>query len=86
MYQLLRAKTASPAQAATIAKNKITSVQNELGHAITPETAANALAQGFHAILKIQLEPGKLTPYEQELTQKLHKQKYATDNWNQNAK
>ena len=86
MYQLLRAKTATPTQAATIAKSKITSVQNELGHAITPETAANALAQGFRATLKIHLTQGALTAYEQELAQKLHKQKYATDNWNQNAK
>jgi len=86
MFQLLRAGNATPAQAAQHARNKITSIQNELGHAVTPETAANAIAQGFHAILKVQLELGKLTSYEQELAQKLCKQKYATDDWNLNAK
>jgi lipoate-protein ligase A len=86
MYQLLRAKTATPTQAATIAKSKITSVQNELGHPVTPETATNALAQGFRATLKTHLTQGALTAYEQELAQKLTTHKYATDNWNQNAK
>jgi lipoate-protein ligase A len=86
MFKLLRARNATPAQAAKNARNKITSIQDELGHAVTPETAANAIAQGFHAILKIQLEPGKLTSYEQELAQKLCTQKYATPNWNLNAK
>jgi lipoyltransferase/lipoate-protein ligase len=86
MFQLLRIKTATPTQAAQIATRKITSIQNELGHPITPETAANALTQGFHTILKIQLKPNTLTSYEQELTQKLYKQKYTTNNWNQNGK
>jgi lipoate-protein ligase A len=86
MFQLLLVKTATPTQATQIAKRKITSIQNELGHSITPETAANALTQGFHNILKIQFEPNTLTVYEQELTQKLYKQKYTTNNWNQNGK
>ncbi len=42
-----------------------------------PETVANALAQGFKAMLKIQLEPGELTAYELELANKLYKEKYA---------
>ncbi len=71
MFQLLRLKTATCAQAADIGKRKITSIQNELGHAVMPETVANALAQGFRAILKIQLEPGELTPFEVELANKL---------------
>jgi lipoate-protein ligase A len=86
MYQLLRAKNATPAQAAQNARNKITSIQDELGHAVTAETAANAIAQGFHAILKVHLEPGKLTSYEQELAQNLCTEKYATPNWNLNVK
>jgi len=82
MFTLLKLKNASCTQAADIAKRKITSIQNELGHAVMPETVANALAQGFRAILKIQLEPGKLTPYEVELANKLCKEKYATKQWN----
>lgn len=86
MFQLLRVKNATPSQAAQIAQHKHTSVQNELGHQITPETAANALAQGFRAILKIQLEPATLTPYEAELAQRLYAQKYVTANWNLSGK
>ena len=62
MFQLLKLKNATCSQAADIGKRKITSIQNELGHNVSPETIANALAQGFKAMLKIQLEPGELTP------------------------
>jgi lipoate-protein ligase A len=87
MFQLLQVKSADTcAQAAQIAAHKITSVQKELGHKVTAETAANALAQGFHAILKINLEPATLTPYETELAPKLYTRKYATNAWNQNGK
>ena len=87
MFQLLRVKGMDDCNiAAQIAQRKITSVQNELGHAVTPETAANALTQGFKAILKIQLEPAQLTLYEQALANKLNNSKYATGNWNQNGK
>ncbi|MBT0159068.1 lipoate--protein ligase family protein [Candidatus Bathyarchaeota archaeon A05DMB-2] len=87
MFQLLRVNTpCTCAQAAQIAEHKITSIQKELGHPITAETAANTLAQGFHAILKINLEPATLTPYETELAKKLYTRKYATDAWNQNGK
>jgi lipoate-protein ligase A len=82
MFQLLKLKNASCTQAADIAKHKITGIQNELGHTVTPETIANALAQGFKAMLKIQLEPGKLTPTEVELANKLFKDKYAVKEWN----
>ena len=86
MFTLLKLKNASCTQAADIAKCKITSIQNELGHAVMPETVANALAQGFRAILKIQLELGELTPYEVELAQKLYKEKYSKTEWNLNGK
>jgi lipoyltransferase/lipoate-protein ligase len=86
MFQLLKLKNASCTQAADIAKRKITSIQNELGHPVMPETVANALAQGFVAILKIQLEPGKLTPSEMELANKLYKEKYSTKEWNFSGK
>jgi lipoate-protein ligase A len=86
MFMLLKLKNASCTQAADIAKRKITSIQNELGHAVIPETVANALAQGFRAMLKIQLEPGELTAYEVELANKLCKEKYATAEWNFESK
>lgn len=76
MFQLLKLKSANCTQAADIAKRKITSIQGELGHQVMPETVANALAQGFRAILKIQLEEGQLTPTELETANKLYKEKY----------
>ncbi len=82
MFTLLKLKNASCSQAADIAKRKITSIQNELGHDVMPETVANALTHGFRAMLKIQLEPGELTAYEVELANKLCKEKYATKAWN----
>ena len=81
MFKLLKLKNASCTQAADIASRKITSIQNELGHPVSPETLANALAQGFRIMLKIHLEPGELTSYEQELANKLYKEKYATKEW-----
>ena len=86
MFQLLKLKDASCTQAADIAKRKITSIQDELGHKISPETVANALAQGFKAILKIQLEEGELTPSELETANKLYKEKYSTKEWNLGGK
>jgi lipoate-protein ligase A len=77
MFQLLKLKGANCTQAADIAKRKITSIQGELGHQVMSETVANALAQGFRAILKIQLEEGQLTPTELETANKLFKEKYA---------
>jgi lipoate-protein ligase A len=87
MFQLLRVKGVDTCSlAAQIAQRKITSVQNELGHGVTAETAANALTQGFKATLKINLNPAELTLYEQALAKKLCNSKYSTANWNQNGK
>jgi len=86
MFQLLRVPFSDNcSQAAQIATRKITSVQNELGHAVTAETAANALTQGFMATLKIHLINSTLTHYEQALAKKLYTEKYATASWNQSA-
>jgi lipoate-protein ligase A len=83
MFQLLRVPFTDDCNfAAQAATRKITSIQHELGHAVSPETVQNALAQGFRAILKIQLTSSKLTPYEQALAQKLCTGKYATSSWN----
>jgi lipoate-protein ligase A len=87
MFQLLRVPfTDNCSMAAQTAQHKITSIQTELGHPVTAETAANALTQGFKAALKINLNPAELTLYEQALAQKLYKDKYTTDAWNQTGK
>jgi lipoate-protein ligase A len=81
MFQFLKLRGASCTQAADIAKRKITSIQTELGHRISPDTVANALAQGFKAILKIQLQEGQLTQAEKEIANRLCKEKYTTKEW-----
>jgi lipoate---protein ligase len=86
MFQLLKLKNASCTQAVDIAQRKITSIQNELGHKISPDTVANALTQGFKAILKIQLEESKLTSTEVEAANKLYKEKYSTKEWTLSGK
>jgi lipoate---protein ligase len=82
MFKLLKLKDLDCALAADIGKRKITSIQTELGHKISPDTVANALAQGFKAIIKIQLEQAELTPKEKEIATKLYKEKYTTKKWN----
>jgi lipoyltransferase/lipoate-protein ligase len=86
MFQLLKLKDLNCTLAADIGKRKITSIQAELGHKISPETVANALAQGFKAILKIQLQEEELTAAEKEIAEKLYKEKYSTKEWNLGGK
>ena len=87
MFQLLRVKGVENCSLATqIAQRKITSIKNELGHAVTTETVAHALIQGFKAIMKIHLAPAKLTTYERVLSKELYTKKYTTSNWNQSGK
>ena len=82
MFTLLKLRNASCIQAVDIAKRKITSIENEVGPTVSPETVADSLAEGFTSVLKIQLEPGELTPYERETADRLCKEKYSTNEWN----
>jgi lipoate-protein ligase A len=89
MFTLLRVPWANSCmQVVNIAKNKITSVQNELGHDVSPETVANAITHGFTVALNMQVienvqtVQGELTNQEQQLAEMLYKEKYATDEWN----
>lgn len=86
MFKVLKLRNFSCAQAADIAKRKITSIQDELGNRVTSETVVNALSQGFKAILKIQLYEEELTSNEVKTANKLYKEKYATKEWNLSGK
>jgi lipoate---protein ligase len=86
MFQLLKFKDLGCSLAADIGKRKISSLEGALGHKISPTTVANALAQGFKAILKIQLQEGELTAAEKEVANKLCKEKYSTNEWNLGGK
>ncbi len=89
MFNLLRVPWANSCmQVVNVAKGKITSVKNELGHDLTPETAANAVAHGFAVALNMQVVEnvqsmdGSLTKEEMDLSEKLYKEKYKTKEWN----
>lgn len=82
MFRLLQLKGASCTEATAIGERKITSIQTELGHKISPPTVANALTQGFKAILKIQLHEGELTQSEKEIANNLYTEKYLKKEWN----
>ncbi len=89
MFTLLRVPWAdSCMRVVNVAKGKITSVKGELGHAVTPESAVNAIAHGFTVALNMQVienvqsTAGELTRQEQELSEKLYKEKYSTKEWN----
>ncbi len=87
MFMLLRVPWANSCmQVVNVAKNKITSVQTELEHAVTPETAAKAIAHGFETALNIRLSEGKLSREELELSEKLCREKYSTSEWNFDGK
>jgi lipoate-protein ligase A len=81
MFTLLKLKSVACSQAVDIARRKITSVENELGHAVEPETVADALVKGFASVLNVNLELGALIPYELELADRLCQEKYGTDEW-----
>jgi len=83
MFTVLRVPWAKTCmEVVGVAKNKITSVKEELGHAVSAETANNALSVGFKNAFGIQLTDGELTPFERELAEELCREKYATDDWN----
>lgn len=87
MFRLLRVSfTKDCSLAAQVAQRKITSIENELDHTVSAETAQNALIQGFKNILKIQIDRGALTHYEKALAMKLYKEKYSYSEWNSAGK
>jgi len=83
MFTLLRVPWAKTSmEVVNVARERITSIKTELGHAISPDTAANALEFGFSNALSAQMVEGRLTPFETELAKKLNEDKYTTEQWN----
>jgi lipoyltransferase/lipoate-protein ligase len=87
MFTLLRVPWAKTCmEVVGVAKNKITSVKEELGHAVAAETVSNTLFEGFKNAFGVQLTDGELTAFERELAEALCREKYATDDWNFHGK
>lgn len=58
-----------------------TTVENELGRAITWQQASHAVQQAFSKVLNLDLEPENLTEKEIERAEALQKNKYAHSSW-----
>ncbi len=83
MFDLLRVPWAKTCmEVVNVAKNKITSIKDEIGKDISIEQVNMALIEGFQKALNVKLVEGCLTAYERELAEKLRKTKYATSEWN----
>lgn len=87
MFTLLRVPWATTIeQVVDVAKNRITSLDEELRKDATVAEVAEALIEGFNQALDIRLAPGKLTRLEIEVSDKLCLEKYGTDDWNRLGK
>jgi len=65
-----------------VAKDRITSVKEELDHDLSLQEAYEALVDGFQRALTVELMEESLTEHEQQLASKLREEKYSKDNWN----
>jgi lipoate-protein ligase A len=87
MFTLLRVPWAKTCmEVVNVAKDKITSINDELGRAASMEKVSQAWIEGFQKGLNMKLATGELTSYERELAQRLCTKKYGTDNWNTQGK
>jgi len=83
MFTILRVPWAKTCmEVVDVAKNKITSVKEELRHRVSAENVSNALGEGFMNAFGVRLVDGELGVRERELSEILGKEKYATDEWN----
>jgi len=57
-------------------------LEQALGHPVSFDEAAAALAQGFEQALNLRLEPGELTDDERKLVDRLCLTQYASPEWN----
>jgi lipoate-protein ligase A len=62
---------------------RATTAESVLGHAISWEAAAAAVSEAFRTVLKLQLEPGPLSPNELSRTRELIRDKYDHPRWTQ---
>jgi len=65
-----------------VAREKLTSIKEELNQEVDVPEAHDALVQGFQKALEVELEEQSLTAFEQRLAIRLREEKYSTDNWN----
>jgi lipoate-protein ligase A len=87
MFALLRVPWARTcAEVIDVAKDKITSLNGQLGRAVSVEEVTAALEEGFSQALDIELVEGEMKPYELDLATDLEGKKYARNEWNLSGK
>jgi lipoate-protein ligase A len=87
MFTVLRVPWAKTCmEVVDIARDRITSVNTEVGKDISTEDVSNALIEGFRRGLSIELVDGQLTSHERECAQELCEKKYITNEWNFHGK
>jgi lipoate-protein ligase A len=83
MFTLLRVPWAnSLMEIVKVARERITSLEDELARSVSLRTVYDALTEGFQKALSISLVEGELTPSELELAEELRRKKYVTFEWN----
>jgi lipoate-protein ligase A len=87
MFTLLRVPWAKTCmEVVNVAKDKITSINDELGRAAPREKVNQALIEGFQKGLGVKFVDGELTIQEHKLAQGLFTEKYAANDWNLSGK
>jgi lipoate-protein ligase A len=87
MFTFLRVPWAKTIQdVVCVARDRLTSVGNELDRNVGISEAYDALIKGFEKSLEIELEEGVHTLYEERLASRLRKEKFATNEWNLTGK
>lgn len=69
-------------KAAQSVKERVTSLERELGHEVPVAEVMQAFVSHFSRDFGVELVPGDLTDAERALAQSLLEEKYATDEWN----
>jgi len=69
-----------------VAQDRITSIRNELNQNVSSQKACEALTEGFKKALNTELTEEPISTYEQQLTSRLAKEKFSTDEWNINGR
>jgi lipoate-protein ligase A len=83
MFALIRVPWAKTCmEIVGIAAGKMTSISMELGRSVSADEVTEALKEGISQALNVNLAEAEMTPYEQELSDKLGKEKYGRDEWN----
>ncbi len=83
MFSVLKVPNQKVAdKAVTDVKQRVTSITDVLGGRVSFSDVRTALKGGFEEALEIELVPGSLTPWEEEIAQRLVREKYKTDEWN----